>query len=157
MADRYSGKLCCQNSPCSSNQIIFVIHIIDEKRFVMPWYIFKIYFEMLLLDTNCFFILIKSSLKGIPKVPAMTWSRTDAKPLSLQLITQFTDAYGPQQPQPLKHFPRYWSLFEGNPLITGGLHSQRPVTRCSDVVFDPHLNKRLTKQSRRRWFGTPSS
>ena len=32
----------------------------------------------------------------------------------------------------------------------------RPVTRNSDVFFDLCLNKRLSKQSRRRLFGTPS-
>ena len=32
----------------------------------------------------------------------------------------------------------------------------RPVTRYFDVFFDLCLNKRLSKQSRRRWFETPS-
>ena len=35
-----------------------------------------------------------------------------------------------------------------------GIH--RPVTRGFDVFFDLRLNKRLSKQSRRRWFETPS-
>ena len=48
-----------------------------------------------------------------------------------------------------KHFPRYWP-FE----FTGD--RWRPVTRCFGVSFDLHLNKRLSKQSWRRWFGTPS-
>ena len=34
--------------------------------------------------------------------------------------------------------------------------AQRPVTRSFDVFFDLRLNKRLSKQSRRRWFETPS-
>ena len=34
--------------------------------------------------------------------------------------------------------------------------SQRPVTRGFDVFFDLRLDKRLSKQSRRRWFETPS-
>ena len=38
---------------------------------------------------------------------------------------------------------------------TGGLPSQRPVTRSFDVFFDLHLKKRLNKQSRHRWFETP--
>ena len=41
----------------------------------------------------------------------------------------------------------------GNSPVTGEFPSQRPVTRISDVFFDLCLNKRLTKQSRRRWFG----
>ena len=34
--------------------------------------------------------------------------------------------------------------------------SQRPVTRSFNVFFDLHLDTRLCKQSRRRWFETPS-
>ena len=34
--------------------------------------------------------------------------------------------------------------------------SQRPVTRSFDVFFDVRLNKRLSKQSKRWWFETPS-
>ena len=45
---------------------------------------------------------------------------------------------------------------KGNPLVIGGFPSQRPVTRSLDVFFDLRLNKRLSKQSRRRWFKTPS-
>ena len=37
-----------------------------------------------------------------------------------------------------------------------GEFSQRPVTRSLDVFFDLRLNKRLSKQSRPRWFETPS-
>ena len=49
-----------------------------------------------------------------------------------------------------KHFPRYWSFVRG-------IHrSQRPVTQSFDVFFDLHLNKRLSNQSKRRWFETPS-
>ena len=39
---------------------------------------------------------------------------------------------------------------------TGELPSHRPVTRSFDVFFDLRLNKRLGKQSSRRWFETPS-
>ena len=37
-----------------------------------------------------------------------------------------------------------------------GIPSQRPVTRNFDYLFDVCLNKQLMKQSRRRWFETPS-
>ena len=40
--------------------------------------------------------------------------------------------------------------------VTGGFSSQRPVTRGFDVFFDLHLNKWLSRQSRRQWFQTPS-
>ena len=44
----------------------------------------------------------------------------------------------------------------GNPPVTGEFPSQRPVTRSFDVFLNLRLNKRLSKQSRRRWFETPS-
>ena len=43
-----------------------------------------------------------------------------------------------------------------NPPVTGGFPSQRPVTRSFDVFCDLRLNKLLCKQSRHRWFETPS-
>ena len=45
---------------------------------------------------------------------------------------------------------------EGNPPVTGGFPSQRPVTLSFGIFFDRRQNKRLDKQSRRRWFETPS-
>ena len=44
----------------------------------------------------------------------------------------------------------------GEPPVTDGFYSQRPVTQRFEVFFDPRMNKRLSKQSRRRWFETPS-
>ena len=48
------------------------------------------------------------------------------------------------------------ALFDENPPVTGGFPSQRPLTRSFDVFFDLCLNKQVNKQSRRRWFETPS-
>ena len=39
---------------------------------------------------------------------------------------------------------------------SGEFPSKRPMTRSFDVFFDLRLNKRLSKQSRRRWFERPS-
>ena len=47
------------------------------------------------------------------------------------------------------------ALCLGNSPVTGEFPSRRPMTRSFDVFFDLHLNKRLSKQSRRRWFETP--
>ena len=44
----------------------------------------------------------------------------------------------------------------GNSSVTGEFPSHRPVTRSFDVFFYMRLNKRFSKQSRRRWFETPS-
>ena len=45
---------------------------------------------------------------------------------------------------------------EGNPPVTGGFPSQRPVKQSFNIFFDLRLNKRLSKQSKRRWFETTS-
>ena len=54
----------------------------------------------------------------------------------------------------------FLALCAGNPPVTAGLPPQRPVTRNFDVLFiyffDLRLSKRLSKQSGRRWFVTPS-
>ena len=48
------------------------------------------------------------------------------------------------------------ALCAGKSPVTGEFLSQRPVMRCFDVSFELCLNKRLSKQSKLRWFGTPS-
>ena len=53
-------------------------------------------------------------------------------------------------------FSALLALCEGNPAVTRGFPSQRPVTWSCDVFFHIFLNKRLSKQSRRRCFETPS-
>ena len=52
-------------------------------------------------------------------------------------------------------FSTWLALCEGNPPVTGGFPSKRPVTRSSDIFFDLSLNKRSSKWSRRRWFEMP--
>ena len=56
------------------------------------------------------------------------------------------------------HFLRQWPFHydQGNPPVTDELPSKRLVTRIFDVLFDLHLNKRLSKQWKRWWFETPS-
>ena len=53
----------------------------------------------------------------------------------------------------MKTLPRYWPIVRG---IYLWIPSQRPVRRSLGVSYDLHLNKRLCKQPRRRWFETPS-
>ena len=48
------------------------------------------------------------------------------------------------------------ALCEGNPPVTGGFPSQRPVTQSFDVFFYMCLNKRLSKQLKCQWFEMPS-
>ena len=56
----------------------------------------------------------------------------------------------------MKTFSALLALSVGNSLVTGEFFSQRPVMRSFDVFFDQCLNQRLSKQSRRWWFETPS-
>ena len=56
----------------------------------------------------------------------------------------------------LETFSALLALCAGNLPVTGEFPSQRPVTLSFDVFFDLRLNKRLSKQSRPRWFEAPS-
>ena len=51
-------------------------------------------------------------------------------------------------------FSALLALCAGKPLVTDGFTPQRHVTRSFHVFFDMHQNKRLSKQSTRRWFQT---
>ena len=57
----------------------------------------------------------------------------------------------------LETFSVLLTLCAGNSPVTGEFPSQSSVKRSFDVFFDLGLNKRLSKQSRRQWFETPSS
>ena len=56
----------------------------------------------------------------------------------------------------METFSALLAFCAGNSSVTGEFPAQRPVTRRFDVFFDLCLNKRLSKQSRRWWFETPS-
>ena len=56
----------------------------------------------------------------------------------------------------METFSTLLAICAGNSLVTGAFPRQRPVTQSFDVFFDLHLNKRLSKQSKRHWFETPS-
>ena len=56
----------------------------------------------------------------------------------------------------METFSALLALCAGNSLVTGEFPAQWPVTRNFDVFFYLHLKKRLSKQSGRWCFGTPS-
>ena len=56
----------------------------------------------------------------------------------------------------METFSALLALCSGNSPVSGEFPSQRPVTRHFDVFFDLRPNKQLNKQSRYRWFETPS-
>ena len=55
-----------------------------------------------------------------------------------------------------KHIPCCWPFVKGIRRSPLDSPHKGPVTRSFGVFFDLRLNKLLSKQSRRRWFGTPS-
>ena len=56
----------------------------------------------------------------------------------------------------METFSALLAFYVGNPPMAGGFpRAQRPVTRSFDVFFDLRLNRRLSKQWRRRRFETP--
>ena len=48
-----------------------------------------------------------------------------------------------------------FALCEGNPLVSGGFLSQRPVMQKFDVLYDVSHGKLLNKRSSYPWFETP--
>ena len=56
----------------------------------------------------------------------------------------------------MEAFSALLAICAGNSQVTDEFPSQRPATQGFDVFFDLRLNKRLSKQSRRWWFQTPS-
>ena len=65
-------------------------------------------------------------------------------------------SFGTRWRHQMETFCALLALCAGNSLVTGEFLLQRPVTRSFDVFFDLRLNRRLTKQSWRRWLGTSS-
>ena len=55
----------------------------------------------------------------------------------------------------METFSAVLALYAGNSPVTGEFPSQRPVTRSFSNFFKQHLDKRLSKQSKRWWFETP--
>ena len=52
----------------------------------------------------------------------------------------------------MEPFSALLALWAGNSPVTGEFPAQRPVMRSFDVLFALCLNKRFSKQWRRRWF-----
>ena len=63
--------------------------------------------------------------------------------------------YGMMRPH-METFSALLALCVWKSPVTGEFPSQRPVTWGYNIFFDLRLNKRLSKESGRRWFETPS-
>ena len=79
----------------------------------------------------------------------------------IDLVPRNTPASGPERSlsawwrHQMETFSALLALCAGNSPVTGEFPAQRPVTRSFDDFFDLSLNRRLSKQPRRRWFETP--
>ena len=67
----------------------------------------------------------------------------------------FGHSWGTHDDQ-MKTFTALLALCTGNSPVTGEFPPQRPMTQSFYIFFYLRLNKQLSKQSRRRWFETPS-
>ena len=104
------------------------------------------------LDDIIMAVLYHSSLLGAPPRWMSTWPWPTRISVTAQRCCKNHRAWWRHQIETFS--TSLLALCEGNPPVTGGFHSQKPVTRNVDVFFD--LHKRLSKQSRHRWFVTPS-
>ena len=124
-------------------------------------------------------ILNKVSLKFVTRTPInnipalfqiVAWHRPGDKPLSEPVMVGywciyaspglnefFADSYrficlysSPWWRHQMETFSALLVLCAGNSPVTSEFPSQRPLTRSFDVFYDLGLNKRLSKQSRRR-------
>ena len=55
----------------------------------------------------------------------------------------------------METFSALLALYDGKPPINGGFPPQKPVTQSSEIFFEPHLNGRWYKHSRKWAFETP--
>ena len=78
-------------------------------------------------------------------------NQTTTQTLALYIMTDYH--YGVIK---WKHFPRNWPFVRGIHRSQVVFSSQRPVTRSFGIFLDLRRNKRLSKQSRCRWFETSS-
>ena len=112
----------------------------------------------------CIFIMFPSLNELSYGASTQHFTRLDAisatnSPVYLSFFYNFISAYGCKSSwwrHQMETFPTSLTLCAGNSPVTGEFPSQRPVTRRFDVSLDLRLNKPLSKQSKRRWFETPS-
>ena len=83
----------------------------------------------------------------------LMWRQSNGDSLKVTVSQWEMDGY-PWWRHHMETFSVLLALCEGNPSVTGGFPSQRPVTRSFAIFFDLRLNKSLCIQSKGRWFDT---
>ena len=76
--------------------------------------------------------------------------------INMYFMVEFIKVLFPWCRHQMETFSALLSLCAGYSPVTGEFPAQKPVTRSFHVFFDLRLNKRLSKQWRRRWFETLS-
>ena len=88
-------------------------------------------------------------------IKCFSWSLADMKPFGSCVQTRVHVNLTWWRHQ-METFSALLDLCAGNSLVTSEFPSQKPVKWSFDVCFDLRLNKRLSEQSWRWWFETPS-
>ena len=99
--------------------------------------------------TSIFTYIQPSSLKYV-----LIWRMPLWIPSELIFYPSILTVKNPWWRHRMETFSALLALWSGNSPVTGEFNSQRLVTRSFDVFVDLRLNKRLCKQSVRRWFET---
>ena len=100
---------------------------------------------------------IETTSPGPPHAAKHKWFKHSVQKYAFWIVIYTNDPTKIWWRHQMATFSTLLAFCEGNPSVTGRFPSQRPVTRSFDVLFDLRLNKRFSKQSRRRWFETPLS
>ena len=150
------GKIC---------RIYILIHKIINGRSTWPTMIMCK--PIRFVEETCIFVSILQNISrwdiaSHDKLPRQynIWKRRlsdmshdTARPCYVRMVSSSEETWRRHQ---METFSALLALCVGNSSVTGEFPSQRPVTRSFDVFFDLRLNIRFSKQSRRRWFETPS-
>ena len=111
--------------------------------------------------TLCLLFAFKRTVSNLKKNDCQYWSshiicscNMTAVPIHVMVSLGLNDAHDDVTKR--KKVSALLALCAENSPANGEFPAQRPVTRSFDVFFDLLLNKRLNKQSIRRWFETPS-
>ena len=120
------------------------------------------YFNKLIISTGNLYFQLKCFVDSVHDIRWVTGAGYNLGELSHQTLQCGpTGGHGRITARPwwrhqLETFSALLALCAGNSPVTGEFPTQRPVARSFDVFFDLHMNERLSKQSIRRWFETPS-
>ena len=119
-------------------------HFIDNIMMYQIWLYWYIYINNLYIYIHIYTLILEQKIKQRNSL-VVCWDISHS--------TAWTVSWWRHQ---METFSALLALCEVNSPVTSEFPSQRPVARSLDLIFDPHLNKRLSKQSGRWGVETPS-